>query len=109
MRIENWQRSSNVAKRRPSVEENTQLDELFPEEKRRGKRKRSPSPSQVQYPHTTYRLLPGQHEELKAIAEEVGVSLNELVRWVFADFIKRYRDDKGLPTPANRAKTNRGS
>ena len=31
-----------MAKRRPSVEENTQLDELFPEEKRRGKRKRSP-------------------------------------------------------------------
>ena len=83
-----------MVKRRPLLVENTKLDELFPDERRRGKRKKTPSPSQAQFPHATYRLIPGQHEELKMVAAGAGVELNELVRCIFADFLKRYKNDE---------------
>lgn len=83
-----------MAKKRPTLEDDAQLDELFPTARTKGKKRREPSPSQIKYPHSTYRLFPGQHDEVKEIAGDLGLDLNELVRFMFADYINRYKNGR---------------
>lgn len=66
---------------------------------RRTEKEKSPSPYDVQYGRFTYRVSKKTHTRLKAIALENAVGLNELVRYLFQDFIVHY--DSGaahLPT-----------
>lgn len=92
-----------MAKKRPSLSDAARLDELFPKSRNdRGRRHQPRSPSQKKYPHSTYRLLPGQHDEIKDIANEIGVDLNELVRFMFADYIHRYHEGE-LELPVEKA------
>jgi hypothetical protein len=48
-------------------------------------------PYDRKYARHTYRIKSALHLELKAIAEEEGVGLNDLVRYIFQTFIQRYR------------------
>lgn len=82
--------------------EEVQMDELFPNARRRGAKKSKLSPSQKKFPHSTYRLFPGQHDEIKEIASELDLDLNELVRFMFADYISRYKNGE-LDLPMKRA------
>jgi hypothetical protein len=53
---------------------------------------RTPSPYDLKYARHTYRIRDSTHEELRDIARQDGVGLNDLVRYVFQTFIKRYKD-----------------
>ena len=46
-------------------------------------RKRAPPPYDRKYARHTYRVTDALHKELKRIAEQEGVGLNDLVRYVF--------------------------
>ena len=54
--------------------------------------KAKPAPYDQKYARRTYRVTDEQHEQLKAIAEREGVGLNDMVRYVFQTFIRRYQD-----------------
>ncbi len=55
-------------------------------------RKRPTPPYDREYARRTYRIREWMHEKLKAIADQEGVGLNDLVRYVFQTFIKAYED-----------------
>lgn len=59
------------------------IDEIF---ERTEQRQRKPSPYDVKYPRVTFRIPQGTHDQLKRIAEKEGIGLNDLVRWIFAQF-----------------------
>lgn len=44
------------------------------------------------YPRKTYRVMTSQHDRLKEIAKELGVTLTQVIRFVFGHFIKGYTD-----------------
>lgn len=58
---------------------------------------RRQTPYDEKYARHTYRLPEALHQELKAIADDNGVGLNDLVRWVFRDFTARV--DAGFKLP----------
>jgi predicted HicB family RNase H-like nuclease len=53
-------------------------------------RKSSPPPYDRKYARRTYRVKGWMHEKLKAIADQEGVGLNDLVRYIFQIFIQQY-------------------
>jgi len=53
--------------------------------------KRRPPPYDRTYGRHTYRISDELHQQLKEIAEGEGVGLNDLVRYVFQTFVRRYR------------------
>jgi hypothetical protein len=55
-------------------------------------RERTPPPYDLKYARRTYRIKAWMHEELKEVARQEGVGLNDLVRYVFQTFIKQYKD-----------------
>jgi len=72
-------------KKRPHITADA-LDDFFaPTE-----RKSSPPPYDQKYIRRTYRIREWMHDKLKAIAEQEGVGLNDLVRYVFQTFIEQY-------------------
>lgn len=75
-----------MAKKRPRLTGEA-LDDFFaPTE-----RERTPPPYDRKYTRRTYRITEAIHQELKAIAEEEGVGLNDLVRYVLRSFVRQYR------------------
>jgi hypothetical protein len=52
---------------------------------------RTLSPYDQKYARHTYRIRTALHEQLKDIAREEGVGLNDLVRYVFQTFVHRYQ------------------
>ncbi|MBN1640753.1 MAG: hypothetical protein JXA09_05930 [Anaerolineae bacterium] len=52
---------------------------------------RTPPPYDRKYARHTYRIRTALHQELKTIAEQEGVGLNDLVRYIFQTFVQRYR------------------
>lgn len=53
--------------------------------------KRPDSPYDKKYARHTYRIRTSLHEELKRIAEEEGVGLNDLVRYILQTFVQEYK------------------
>ena len=53
--------------------------------------KRTVPPYDQKYARHTYRIRTTLHQELKDIAEQEGVGLNDLVRYVFQTFVQDYR------------------
>lgn len=45
------------------------------------------SPYDVKYERHTYRIPEKMHGQLKDVAVESGIGLNDLVRWIFQQFI----------------------
>jgi predicted HicB family RNase H-like nuclease len=72
-------------RKRPTISSET-LDDFFASTER----KKSPPPYDRKYTRHTYRITDTLHEDLKRIAEEAGVGLNDLVRHVFQSFIRQY-------------------
>ncbi len=68
--------------KRPDVDDK-EMDDLFG-------RTEKPPPEPGKFDRKTYLLLPGIHAGLKRIAEEEDVGVNDLVRWILGDFIRRY-------------------
>ena len=66
------------------------VNAIFSEEERR----REPSPYDVKYKRHTYRIKPEVHGALKSIAKQHGVGINDLVRWIFQDFIERHEKEE---------------
>ena len=62
------------------------LDEFFTATER----EHVPSPYDDKYARRTYRIPEELHERLKAIAEQEGVGLNDLVRYLFQTFLRQY-------------------
>ena len=52
---------------------------------------RTPPPYDQKYARHTYRIKSSVHEELKTIAEQEGVGLNDLVRFIFQTFVRQYK------------------
>ncbi len=72
-------------KKRPKISGES-LDDFFaPTE-----RQKRPSPYDKKYARHTYRITDSLHKDLKRIAEQEGVGLNDLVRYVFQTFIRQY-------------------
>jgi predicted HicB family RNase H-like nuclease len=72
-------------KKRPKITSEA-LDDFFaPTE-----RKKPPPPYDRKYARHTYRITDSLHEDLKRIAQDAGVGLNDLVRYVFHSFIRQY-------------------
>ncbi len=70
------------------------LDDFFLPTQRR----RAPPPYDQKYARHTYRLPDGLHDKLRAIAEQEGVGLNDMVRYVFQTFTRQYdAGEIGLP------------
>ena len=73
-------------KRRPKLTGEA-LDDFFaPTEQ-----KQTLSPYDQKYARHTYRIRTSLHQQLKNIAEQEGVGLNDLVRYVFQTFVQQYR------------------
>ena len=53
--------------------------------------KRPTPPYDRKYARHTYRVTDALHDDLKAIAEQEGVGLNDLVRYVFETFVRQYQ------------------
>jgi predicted HicB family RNase H-like nuclease len=53
--------------------------------------KRTLPPYDQKYARHTYRIRTSLHQQLKQIAEQEGVGLNDLVRYVFQTFVQRYQ------------------
>lgn len=53
--------------------------------------KRADSPYDLKYARHTYRIRTSLHQELKRIAEEKGVGLNDLVRYILQTFVQQYK------------------
>ena len=49
--------------------------------------KRRTSPYDLKYERHTYRIRERMHAQLKDIAIESGIGLNDLVRWIFQQFL----------------------
>jgi predicted HicB family RNase H-like nuclease len=62
------------------------LDDFFLPTQRR----RTSPPYDQKYARHTYRIPDGLHDKLRAIAEQEGVGLNDLVRYVFQTFARQY-------------------
>lgn len=56
--------------------------------------KRAPPPYDLKYARRTYRVRDWMHKELKDIANQEGVGLNDLVRYIFQTFVQQYRNGK---------------
>jgi predicted HicB family RNase H-like nuclease len=54
-------------------------------------RKSTPPPYDRKYARHTYRITDDVHQELKGIAQEEGVGLNDLVRYIFQTFVRQYK------------------
>jgi predicted HicB family RNase H-like nuclease len=73
-------------KKRPRLTSDA-LDDFFaPTE-----RERTPPPYDRKYARHTYRVTEATHQELKSIAEQEGVGLNDLVRYILRTFVEQYR------------------
>lgn len=72
-------------KKRPTISSES-LDDFFAATER----KKAPPPYDRKYARHTYRITDTLHEDLKRIAQETGVGLNDLVRYVFQTFIGQY-------------------
>jgi predicted HicB family RNase H-like nuclease len=72
-------------KKRPKLDSEA-LDNFFAPTTR----KPSPPPYDLKYARHTYRITDSLHEELKRIAQQEGVGLNDLVRYVFQTFVQQY-------------------
>jgi predicted HicB family RNase H-like nuclease len=72
-------------KKRPKISSES-LDDFFATTER----KKTPPPYDRKYARHTYRITDALHEDLKRIAQETGVGLNDLVRYVFQTFIRQY-------------------
>lgn len=73
-------------KKRPKLTSEA-LDDFFaPTE-----HKHTPPPYDQKYARHTYRLAESLHASLKQIAEQEGVGLNDLVRYVLQTFIQQYQ------------------
>ena len=62
-------------------------------------RERAPPPYDRKYMRRTYRITEAIHQELKSIAEEEGVGLNDLVRYVLRSFVRQYRASGEIELP----------
>jgi predicted HicB family RNase H-like nuclease len=59
---------------------------------------RAPPPYDRKYARHTYRIPDALHQELKSIAQQEGVGLNDLVRYVMQSFVQQYQaGDVELP------------
>ncbi len=66
------------------------LDDFFaPTEQQR-----APPPYDLKYERRTYRIRDWMHQKLRTIAEQEGVGLNDLVRYIFQTFIQQYEAGK---------------
>ena len=72
-------------RKRPKISGET-LDDFFASTER----KKSPPPYDRKYARHTYRVADSLHEDLKRIAKETGVGVNDLVRYVFQSFVQQY-------------------
>ena len=72
-------------KRRPRLTSEA-LDDYFAPTQR----KRSIPPYDLKYARHTYRVRDALHDRLKEIAEQEGVGLNDLVRYIFQSFVRQY-------------------
>jgi hypothetical protein len=72
-------------RKRPKISSES-LDDFFAATEK----KRPPPPYDRKYSRHTYRTTDALHEDLKRIALEAGVGLNDLVRYVFQSFIRQY-------------------
>ena len=76
-----------MAKKRPRLTGEA-LDDFFaPTE-----RERTPPPYDLKYTRRTYRITEDVHQARKAISEQEGVGLNDLVRYILRSFVRQYRD-----------------
>jgi predicted HicB family RNase H-like nuclease len=73
-------------KRRPKLTGEA-LDDFFASTEQ----KQTLSPYDKKYARHTYRIRTSLHQQLKNIAEQEGVGLNDLVRYVFQTFVQRYQ------------------
>ncbi len=55
---------------------------------------RSPSPYDQKFARHTYRISDDLHLKLTQIAQEKGVGLNDLVRYIFQTFVRQYEADQ---------------
>jgi len=53
--------------------------------------KRTLPPYDQKYARHTYRIRTSLHQELKTIAQQEGVGLNDLVRYIFQSFVRQYQ------------------
>jgi predicted HicB family RNase H-like nuclease len=74
-------------KKRPKLTSKA-LDDFFTPTQRESE----PPPYDQKYARHTYRVTDELHEQLKAIAEEEGIGLNDLVRYLMQTFIRRYQN-----------------
>jgi len=75
-----------MAKKRPRLTGEA-LDDFFtPTE-----RERPPPPYDRKYTRRTYRVTEAIHQDLKSVAEQEGVGLNDLVRYILSTFIQQYK------------------
>ena len=75
-----------MTKKRPRLTGEA-LDDFFtPTE-----RERTPPPYDRKYTRRTYRITENIHQELKSVAEQEGVGLNDLVRYILSTFIQQYQ------------------
>jgi predicted HicB family RNase H-like nuclease len=73
-------------KKRPKLTEEA-LDDFFaPTES-----VRPIPPYDQKYARHTYRIRTSLHEALKDIAQQEGVGLNDLVRYIFQTFVRQYK------------------
>ena len=63
------------------------LDDFFAPTRQEPKQ----APYDEKYARHTYRVSDDLHDTLKAIAKSEGVGLNDLVRYVFQTFVRRYQ------------------
>jgi len=73
-------------KKRPKLTSEA-LDDFFVSTER----KHTPPPYDKKYARHTYRIKDWMHKELKSIAQEEGVGLNDLVRYIFKTFIEQHK------------------
>lgn len=71
------------------------IDDIF---ERTEQKKRKPSPYDVKYPPASFRIKTETHSELKRIAAANSIGLNDMVRWIFGEFIKGH-DDGSIELP----------
>ena len=73
-------------KKRPQLT-NEALDDFFAPTQ---ETKRATPPYDQKYTRRTYRVTDELHSQLKEIARQKGIGLNDLVRYVFQTFIQQY-------------------
>ena len=75
-----------MAKKRPRLTDEA-LDDFFAPTQR----ERPPPPYDRKYTRRTYRVTENIHQQLKCIAQQEGVGLNDLVRYVLRTFVQQYQ------------------